>query len=139
MIIQLTEQDAERALYWEPWADLREWLRDECKRFNAHPIVTALKPAPELSYRWGHTDFTLTYRCPAGLYTMLLVYSHELRGFSYKILRKDGVSHEQYVTARDGRGYFESPDHQMLTLEDVGQRILSLLITASKKPLALVC
>jgi hypothetical protein len=27
----------------------------------------------------------------------------------------------------------------MLTLEDVGQRILSLLITASKKPLPLVC
>jgi hypothetical protein len=62
MIIQVSAEDMERAVYWLPWADLRSWLRDECERFNTDPLVTSQRHFVELSYQWEYERFLLTYR-----------------------------------------------------------------------------
>ena len=104
MIIQLTAEDAERAVYWVPWAELRGWLRDECERFNADPLVTSQRHFVELSYKWedDHRGL-LTYRSSrAGVYIMWILHSLERRRISYVVLGHDEVKGVQSITERPG-------------------------------------
>jgi len=123
--------DYDKALYWEPFANLREWLRDECVRLNAHPLLASLQPAPRLSWVWDTTEFSVTCHGKNSKRTVELLYSHEHRGFCYGIDDDDGPPLTQYVALKDGFGVFVAPDGQVLTLEEVGQRVLSLLFNAA--------
>ena len=125
------EPNDDRSLYWEPFGNLREWLRDECVRFNAHPLLA--QSAPRFSWAWDTTEFSVTYHGKDRSYTVDLLYSHEHRGFCYGMENDDGLPLEQYVALKDGFGAFVSPDGQVLTLEEVGQRVLRVLFNATNK------
>ena len=122
--------DDDKALYWEPFGNLREWLRDECERINARPFLASLNSPPRLSWVWDTTEFSVTFHGRNRKHTVELLYSHEHRGFCYGIDGDDGPALEQYVALKDGFGAFVSPDGQLLTLEQVGQRVLGLLFMA---------
>src|SRR6266516_516847 len=137
IVIEVTEEEAERGLFYMPWVDLREWLRDESASFNKHPWITRLEPAPTLTYRClDSTELRLIYRCQAGAFTSS--YFHEVYGFAYRI-DGDPFTHEQYVAASDGDVHFETRDHKPLSVEEVGRRILSVLIGASKTAPMRIC
>jgi len=61
-----------------------------------------------------------------------------VRGFAY---RMDGEPfiHAQYVTAPYGKAPFGTPGHQLLTVEQVGRRILSVLLNASNVTTTRIC
>lgn len=130
----------ERVVYWLPWAELRSWLREECERFNTHPLVTSQRHFVELSYEWRDDDQgLLTYTSSrAGVYILCLVHSLERRRVSYGVLGHDEARGELNIVEHDGMGYFVLPDHKRLTIEEAVQRLIAVLIAASNKP-RLVC
>ena len=123
--------DDDKALYWEPFCNLREWLRDECERLNTRPFLASLNSPPTLSWIWNTTEFSLTFHDKNRKHTVQLLYSHEHHGFCYGIDGDHEPPLEQYVALKDGFGVFVSPDGQVLTLEGVGRRVLGLLFMAA--------
>ena len=139
IVVEENEEEAERGLCYLPWVDLRYWLRNQCARFNRHPWLKRLEAPPTLTCRYLELmELRLIYCCNVGEFTMRLSYFHEVRGFAYRIDGEPFI-HSQYVTAPYGTAPFGTPGHQLLTVAQVGRRILSVLLNASNATTARIC
>lgn len=98
------------------------------RRFGTHFV--------ELSYEWrDDNQGLLTYRSSrAGTYILWLVHSLQDRCVSYFVVGHDVTRGELNIVEHDGMGYFVSSDQKRLTIEEVGQRLIELLIATSNKP-----